>query len=86
MLSVRGFPLSELDEWNTGMVIDWIMERDRIIRRQRGERVEDPYEQYLQLKEMEPEIEEMYKAGEIREEKYRSYRSTLEKCEEQLKR
>ncbi|MBP0974490.1 MAG: hypothetical protein J6P20_00340, partial [Oscillospiraceae bacterium] len=82
----RGFPLSELDDWNTGMVIDWIMEKDRIIRRQRGERVEDPYEQYLQLKEMEPDIEEMYKAGQIREQKYQSYRSALERCEEQIRR
>ena len=86
MLSVRGFPLSELDDWNTGMVIDFILEKDRIMRRQRGERVDDPYEQYMQLKAMEPEIEEMYKAGEIREQKYRSYRTTLEKCEAQLER
>ena len=86
MLSARGFPLSELDDWNTGMVIDWIMEKDRIIRRQRGERVEDPYEQYQQLKDMEQDVERMYQAGEIREQKYRSYRAALERCEEQLAR
>ena len=82
---MRGFPLSELDAWNTGQVVDWAMEYDRIQRRLRGETVEDPYEQYRNLKAMEPDVDAMYQAGQIREDKYRSYKETLRVCEEQLR-
>lgn len=81
----RGFPLAEIDAWNTGDLIDWCAARERHIRIQRGETVEDPYEQYQTLKAMEPDIEEMYAAGKIKEAKYQSYRRTLEECEKKLK-
>ena len=81
----KGFPLPEIDNWNTGDLIDWCAEHDRRIRIQRGEKVEDPYEQYQTLKEMEQDIEEMHAAGKIREAKYKSYRRTLEECEQKLK-
>lgn len=84
-MTARGFPLSELDNWNTGALIDWALETDRIRKRQRGETVEDPYEQYLKLKEMEPDIDAMYAAGEIKESKYQSYKRTLAECEKKLK-
>ena len=41
MLLVRGFPLSELDEWNTGMLINWCIEHDRSQRKANGETVHD---------------------------------------------
>lgn len=81
----RGFPLSELDYWNTGDLLDWCAAHDRRIRIQRGETVEDPYEQYQTLKAMEDEIEELHAAGQIKETKYQSYRRTLEECEKKLK-
>ena len=81
----RGFPLSEIDNWNTGDLLDWCTAHDRRIRQQRGENVPDPYEQYMQLKAMEPDIEEMHAAGKIKEAKYQSYRRTLAECEEKLK-
>jgi hypothetical protein len=84
-LMARGFPLSEIDGWNTGDLIDWAMEHDRQLRKARGEHVPDAYEQYRKLKAMEKSIEEMHAAGTIREEKYRSYRETLERCEARLK-
>lgn len=84
LLSARGFPLSELDNYNTGMLVDWVCEHDRIQKRLRGETVEEPYEQYLTLKAMEPEIDEMYAAGQIREDKYKSYKESLRICEMQL--
>ena len=84
LMTARGFPLSELDNWNTGALIDWALEHDRINRRQRGEAVEDPYEQYQQLKAMEPDIDAMYAAGEIKESKYQSFKQTLRVCEAQL--
>lgn len=82
---LRGFPLSEIDNWNTGDLIDWVKETERNMRRARGEDVRDPYEQYQQLKAMEPDIERMHAAGQIKEIKYKSYKQALATCEEQLK-
>ena len=81
----RGFPLSEIDAWNTGDLLDWCAAHDRRIRIQRGENVSDPYEQHQTLKAMEEEIEELHTAGQIKETKYQSYRRTLEECEKKLK-
>ena len=81
----RGFPLDQIDAWNTGDLIDWVKETERNIRRARGEDVRDPYEQYKTLKSMEPEIERMHASGDIREAKYKSYKQALATAEKQLK-
>ena len=81
----RGFPLDQIDTWNTGDLIDWAKEADRNIRRARGEDVRDPYEQYQKLKAMEPEIDRLHAAGKIRESKYKSYKNSLAAAEKQLK-
>lgn len=81
----RGFPLPEIDNWNTGMLIDWALEYDRMQKRARGEYVPDDYERYKQLKSMERQIEELYAAGKIRPEKYNSYKNTLAECERRLR-
>jgi hypothetical protein len=44
-LMSMGFPLSGLDEWNTGDLIDWIAAYNRRMRIRNGENVPDPYEQ-----------------------------------------
>ena len=85
LLMSRGFPLPEIDSWNTGDLIDWAKAHDRNIRIARGEEVKDPYEQYKNLKAMEPEIERLHAEGKIKEVKYQSYRKTLETCEKQLR-
>lgn len=85
LLMSRGFPLAEIDNWNLGDLIDWAKEHDRNILRARGEDVPDPYEQYQKLKAMEPDIERMHAAGQIREAKYQSYKKTLAECEAQLR-
>ena len=77
--------MSEIDNWNTGSLVDWAMEHDRQERRSRGETIKDPYEQYQQLKAMEQQIEAMHAAGQIKEAKYKAYRSALEDCERKLK-
>ena len=82
---MRGFPLSELDNWNTGDLIDWACEHDRLQKIARGEYVPDDFERYEQLKAMENQIEELHKAGKIREDKYRSYRAEIDRCEMILK-
>ncbi len=81
----RGFPLSEIDNWNTGMLIDWALEYDRMQKRARGEAVHDEYERYKQLKAMEPQIEELHAQGRIRAAKYESYKQTLADCERRLR-
>ena len=77
--------MQEIDTWNTGDLIDWMKEHDRMIERARGENVPDPYDQYKKLKAMEPEIDKLHAAGKIKEAKYRSYKQALETAEKQLK-
>lgn len=80
----RGFPLSELDNWDTGMLFNFCAEHDRFAKIQRGEVVHDQMERYRVLKEMQPEMERRYAAGEIKEHNYRQYMEILKKCEELL--
>lgn len=80
----RGFPLSEIDNWDTGMLFNFCAEHDRFAKIQRGEVVHDQMERYRVLKEMQPEMERRYAAGEIKEHKFRQYMETLKKCEELL--
>lgn len=81
----RGFPLSEIDNWNTGALVDWALEHDRQQRIAHGERVSDAYAQYEALKAMEQQVEQMHAAGQIREAKYKAYRDALAECERKLK-
>ena len=80
----RGFPLSEIDNWNTGSLIDWALEHDRQQRVMRGEVVHDDFERYQTLKSMEAQIEEMHAKGQIKEAKYKAYRESLEACAREL--
>lgn len=80
----RGFPLSEVDNWDTGMLLNFCYEHDRMIQQQNGEVVHDQMKRYQIMKDMEPEMERMYAAGEIREKKYRDYKAALRRCEELL--
>lgn len=73
-----------MDTWNTGQCIDFAMEYDRIQKRMRGEEVQDPYQQYLNMKQMEPDVDEMYRNGQIRESKYQSFKQAIAVCEMQL--
>lgn len=83
---MRGFPLSELDNWNTGMLINWCYAHDRSIRKQNGEEVHDNYKRYQALKSIEPEIDQQYEAGQIDEKKYRSYKDSLAAAEKAMGR
>lgn len=80
----RGFPLPEVDNWDTGMLFNFCAEHDRMIRQSNGEVVHDNLQRYRVLKEMEPEMDRRYAAGEIKEHKYREYKATLKKCEDLL--
>lgn len=80
----RGFPLPEVDNWDTGMLFNFCAEHDRMIRQANGEVVHDNLQRYRVLKEMEPEMDRRYATGEIKEHKYREYKATLKKCEDLL--
>ena len=56
-----------------------------MMRRANGETVREPDEQYKILKAMEPQVDEMYANGEIRKEKYESYKRSLKNWEELMK-
>ena len=85
LLTSRGFPLSELDNWNTGMLLNWIYEHDNAQKKERGEIVHDNYERYEVLKRMEPEIDAQYQRGELDEERYRSYKQSLKEADDRLR-
>ena len=77
-----GLPLSAWDSLTIGMVNNYICAYNRRKRRARGETVREPDEQYRILKAMEPEVDAKFAAGEIRPEKYESYKKSLQKWEE----
>ena len=81
---IRGFPLQEIDNWNTGSLIDWALEHDRQKRVSRGEVVKDDFERYQTLKSMEAQVEELHAKGKIREAKYKAYRESLAECARKL--
>lgn len=66
------------------MAINYAAAHDRLIRRQNGETVHEPDEQYRVLKAMEPQIEEMYRNKEIKKYKYDSYKRSLKRWEEMI--
>ena len=67
------------------MLLNYCHEYDRLRRQQNGEVVHDDLQRYHVLKEMEPEMDRRYAAGEIKEHKYREYKETLRRCEELLR-
>lgn len=67
------------------MLLNFCHEYDIMRRKQNGETVHDELERYHVLKEMEPEMDRRYAAGEIKEHKYREYKETLRRCEELLR-
>lgn len=64
------------------MAINYANAYDRMMRRANGESVHEPDEQYRVLKAMEAQVEELHAAGEIREDKYISYKNSLRRWEE----
>lgn len=67
------------------MAINYASAYDRMMRRQHGETVHEPDEQYRVLKAMEPQVDAMYANGDIKEAKYQSYKNSLKKWEEMVK-
>ena len=80
----RGFPLPEVDNWDTGMLLNYCYEYDNMQKRQNGEVVHDNLQRYRALKEMEPEMDRRYAAGEIKQFKYDEYKAALRRCQEIL--
>lgn len=73
----RGLPLSAWDDMTIGMLINFAASYDRLQKRINGEKVADPEEQYHQLKAMQPQVEEMFRNGQIKKYKYESFMRSL---------
>lgn len=67
------------------MVMNYCYAYDRQQKRMNGEEVSDPEEQYHKLKAMQPQIMEMHRNGQIREERYKSFMASIENYERMLK-
>lgn len=68
------------------MLVNWCIEHDRAKRKANGEEVHDNYKRYQALKSIEPEIDQQHAAGQINEEKYRSYKESLAAAEKAMGR
>ena len=68
------------------MLISWCISHDRSLRKQNGEEIHDNYKRYQALKSIEPEIDQQHAAGQINEEKYRSYKESLAAAEKAMGR
>lgn len=66
------------------MVLNYCSAYDRQQKRENGEDVSDPEEQYHKLKAMQPQIMEMHRNGQIREERFRSFMKSIENYEKAL--
>lgn len=66
------------------MAYNYMYAWSRFRRQQSGETVHDPQEQYETLKRMEPQVDAMYAAGQIRAQKYESYKQSLHRWEEMI--
>lgn len=80
----RRLPLSAWDDYTVGMLINYANGYDRMQKRINGEKVSDSEEQYRQLKAMQPQVEEMYRNGEIKKYKYESFMRSLTAYESEM--
>lgn len=80
----RGFPLSEIDSWDTGMLMNYCFEHDRFAKQLNGEAVHDDAQRYAQLKAMEPEMDRLYAEGKVKDHKYKEYKAVLKHCADLL--
>lgn len=69
-----GLTADEIDEWNIGTIIDYIHMR---VRSQSDKNVYSDDERYKILKQLEPDIEDKYRRGEITVEKYQRFKKQL---------
>lgn len=63
------------------MLLNWIYAHDRAQRIARGEEVHDNYKRYKVLKDLEPQIDEQFKRGEINPHKYESFKNAIKAAE-----
>lgn len=59
------------------MLINFCYADNRLTQKMHGEHVSDPEQQYRTLKKMQPEIEELYRKGQVKEEKYKSFMKSI---------
>lgn len=81
LLLGAGITINDYHDITYGMAINLLWERNRAVKRENGEEIADPEKQYRVMKANLPALEELYKAGRVRKEKYEAYISALERWE-----
>ena len=76
-----GLTAAEIDEWNIGTIIDFIEIRNESIRNENSDSAYTERERFDALKQAEPKIDELYRAGRIPEDKYRAFKTQLSEAE-----
>jgi uncharacterized membrane protein len=77
-----GLTVHDFHDITMGMAVNMLAARSDMLARRAGIEVNDPEEQYRNLKSSEAEIDELYKRGEIPEDRYRKYKNALAQWEE----
>lgn len=81
MCKRAGLSAAEVDEWNVGTIIDFIEIRNESLRNANSDSAYTERERFDALKQAEPKIDELYRAGRIPEERYRRFKEQLLQCE-----
>lgn len=76
-----GVSVSDACMMTFGSAVNLLLECSRLDKIKRGVPVTDPDKQYRQLKAIEPIVDEKYLRGEISEAKYRGFKASLERWE-----
>lgn len=81
LLSMLGISISDMDKFTYGMLLNLTHSHTRLKQQIAGEQVENPHKQYKQLKNIEPLIDERYKAGKITQKEYLNFKKQIEDYE-----
>lgn len=77
-----GLSAADLDEWNIGLVIDYISE---FVNTAPGKKRVNIDEKYQKMKKLQPMIEERFRQGEYPQEKYDVFMTFIRRYEEEMR-
>ena len=81
LLSMLGVSIADMDRFTYGMLINLTHSHTRLKMQMAGKQVANADEQYKQLKNIEPLIDERYKKGEIGQKEYLNFKAQIENYE-----
>lgn len=77
-----GLTAADLDNWNVGLVLDYINEYVNTAPGKKGKA--DIDEKYTKMKKLRPLVEERYQKGEYPQEKYEKFMEFIKRYEEEM--